>query len=295
MNQLTTLLRRELWEHRAIFFVPCVFGGLFVLAAILGIFGAANVTIEGKMSGLSLSELADKVQPDQWRPGFEVVFAAVGATLQMVMGAVVFFYLIDALYAERRDRSILFWKSLPVSDSLVVGSKFLTAAVATPAGILLWLIAGLVVLFAGTSQALVVGPGALAKTLTVVIYSMLVQALWYAPLYAWLLLASAFAKRAVLLWAILPPVGVIIAEQILFGTERFAILLGERIAGGFPLAFQGGAGLHYGSEMETAFPPLAEFLTPGRFLAAPELWAGFVVAAAFLAGAVWLRRWRDEA
>ena len=304
MNQLTTLLKRELWEHRAVFFVPCVFGGLFVIAAILGIFGLANVTIDGEMSGLSLSELAERVEPEQWRPGLEMVFVAVGATLQMVMGAVLFFYLIDALYAERRDRSILFWKSLPVTDSMVVGSKFLTAAVATPAvtvgvfvvtGILLWLIAGVVVLVAGTSQALAVGPAALAKTLTVLLYSMLVQALWYAPLYAWLLLASAFAKRAVLLWAVLPPVGVIIAEEILFGTERFATLLGERIAGGFPLAFQGGAGMHYGSHMETAFPPLAEFLTPGRFLAAPELWAGFVVAAAFLAGAIWLRRWRDEA
>lgn len=304
MNQLTTLLRRELWEHRAIFFVPCVFGGLFVLAAILGIFGAANVTIDGKMSGLSLSELAEQVEPEQWRPGLEMVFVAVSGTLQAVMGVVLFFYLIDALYAERRDRSILFWKSLPVSDSLVVGSKFLTAAVTTPAvtvgvfvvtGVLLWLIAGVVVMVAGTSQALVVGPAALAKTLTVFIYSMLAQALWYAPLYAWLLLASAFAKRAVLLWAVLPPVGVIIAEEILFGTERFAILLGERVSGGFRLAFEGGAGLHLGPETGTAFPPLAELLTPGRMLAAPELWAGFVVAAAFLAGAIWLRRWRDEA
>jgi len=307
MNQMTTLVRRELWEHRAIVFVPGVFGLLFVVAVILGIFGLANVRINGEMAGMTLSELADRVEPGQWRPLMEVLFTSVAVTMQVVMGVIIFFYLVDALYAERRDRSILFWKSLPVSDTRVVASKFLTAAVATPAitvavfigtAILLWLIAGGTVLFAGASEALAAGPGALAKTATLMVYAMLVQALWHAPLYGWLLLASAYAKRAVLLWVTLPPIGVIVAEQILFGTERFATLLGERMVGGLPLAFsqfETGIGWHDGAEAATAFPPLAEFLTPGRFLAAPDLWAGFVVAAAFLAGAIWLRRWRDEA
>lgn len=307
MNQMTTLVRRELWEHRAIVFVPGVFGLLFVVAVILGIFGFANVRIDGDVGGATLGDLADRVRPDQWRPLMELVFASVAVTMQVVMGVIIFFYLIDSLYAERRDRSILFWKSLPVSDTRVVASKFVTAALATPAitiavfvgtAILLWLIAGGTLFFSGASEALAAGPGALAKTVTIMAYAMLVQALWHAPLYGWLLLASAYAKRAVLLWAILPPIGVIVAEQILFGTERFATVLGERMVGGLPLAFdqfQGGIGWHDGADAATAFPPLAEFLTPGRFLAAPDLWAGFVLAAAFLAGAIWLRRWRDEA
>jgi ABC-2 type transport system permease protein len=307
MNQMTTLLRRELWEHRSIFAVPTVFGGLFVLAAILGIFGLVKVGLDGDLGGLTLSELAEQVKPQQWAPGMEVLFASVAVTLQMVMGFIIFFYLVDALYAERRDRSILFWKSLPVTDTKVVGSKFLTAAAVIPGvtivvflltAVLLWLIAGLTVLFAGTGEALAAGPVAIVKTVAFIVYWMIVQALWYAPLYGWLLLASAFAKRAVLLWAVLPPVVVIVAEEILFSTERFAELLGQRVVGGFELAYAqpfGGVGWHHGSTGLTALPPLSEFMTPGRLLASPELWAGLVVAAAFLAGAVWLRRWRDEA
>lgn len=308
MNQMTTLLRRELWEHRSIFAVPGVFGGLFVLAAILGIFGVVNVTIDGeRMSGYSLAELAQQVEPHQWAPAVEVLFASVSVTLQMAMSFIIFFYLVDALYAERRDRSILFWKSLPVSDTKVVGSKFLTATAIIPAvtvgvfaltAIVLWLIGGAVVLFAGESAVLKAGPAALGKTVVVMVYTLLTQAVWMAPLYAWLLLASAYAKRAALLWALLPPVAVIVAEQILFSTERFAELLGYRFVGGFPLAFRdmnGHVGWHDGANTMTAFPPLTEFLTPGRFLASPDTWAGLAVAAAFLAGAVWLRRWRDEA
>lgn len=308
MNQMITLFRRELWEHRSIYGVPIVFGGLFVVAAILGVFGLVKVTMgDGELANYTLSELADQVQPHQWRPGMEVLFASVATTLQMIMGVVVFFYLIDALYAERRDRSILFWKSLPVTDATVVGSKFLTAALVIPAVTLavflvtaavLWLIAGVTALVAGTGAALGAGPGAILKTAAVMLYALVVQALWYAPLYGWLLLASAYAKRAVLLWAVLPPVGLIIAEQILFGTEHFAEFLGERVVGGYGLAFDT---MHYGvgwdsaSERATAFPPLAEFLTPGRFLSAPELWVGLALAFVLLAGAVWLRRWRDEA
>ncbi|MEJ2513715.1 MAG: ABC-2 transporter permease [Gammaproteobacteria bacterium] len=308
MNQMITLFRREIWEHRSILAVPTVFGGLFVVAAILGVFGLVKVTMgDGQFSDYTLSELAGQVQPHQWRPGMEVLFASVATTLQMIMGVVVFFYLIDALYTERRDRSILFWKSLPVTDAQVVASKFLTGAVVIPAVtvavflatcVVLWLIGGLTALVAGTGAALAAGPAAMLKIAAVMVYALLVQAVWYAPLYAWLLLASAYAKRAVLLWAVLPPVGLIIAEQILFGTERFAEFLGERIVGGFALAFdhmQHGVGWDVAGEGATGFPPLAEILTPGRFLAAPETWVGLALAFILLAGAVWLRRWRDEA
>ena len=61
-----------------------------------------------------------------------LAYAMVTAIIFLVMGTVGFFYCIDALYADRADRSVLFWKSLPLSDAETVLSKFATAAVLIP-------------------------------------------------------------------------------------------------------------------------------------------------------------------
>lgn len=127
---------------------------------------------------------------------------------------------------------------------------------------------------------------------------MAVQALWFAPVDGWLLLVSAFAKRAVLAWAVVPPALAVVAERILFGTRHFLDLVLYRIRGVWELAFGGARQnmvVYHGDEALQSLPQFAELLTPGRLLAAPSLWLGIVVGVALLAGAVWLRRWRDEA
>ena len=304
MNQMITLLRRELAEHPASWMVPAVLGGLFVVAALFAVFGVARVGIdEVQFSSDMLEEAAD---PAAIRAVLMVVFSPIAAVFGLVISVIVGFYLLDALYADRKDRSILFWKSLPVSDLKTVGSKYLTAVGTMPlqalvlfvaTAILVWLIVGTAGAVAGTGQLLLQGPWALAQATIVLAYGLVAFGLWLAPVHAWLLLVSAFARRAVLAWATLPPLFVIVAEKTLFDTTYFAILLGQRLSGGMELAFsgKGGAGIREVNDSVSAvFPTLAELLTPGRFLASPALWAGLVVAAAFFAGAVWLRRWRDE-
>jgi ABC-2 type transport system permease protein len=163
--------------------------------------------------------------------------------------------------------------------------------------ILVWLIVGTAGAVAGTGQFLLQGPWALAHGVIVLVYGLVALGLWLAPLYAWLLLVSAFAKRAVLAWAALPPLLLIVAEKTLFDTKHFAVLLGQRLSGGVELAFSGeGGGMidSIDNGAPVVLPVLSDLLTPGRFLASPALWAGLVVAAVFFAGAVWLRRWRDE-
>ncbi len=304
MNQMITLLRRELAEHPASWMVPAVLGGLFVVAALFAVFGVARVGIdEVQFSSDMLEEAAD---PATIRAVLMVVFSPIAAVFGLVISVIVGFYLLDALYADRKDRSILFWKSLPVSDLKTVGSKYLTAVGAMPlqalalfvaTAILVWLIVGTAAAVAGTGQLLLQGPWALAQATIVLAYGLVAFGLWLAPVHAWLLLVSAFARRAVLAWATLPPLFVIVAEKTLFDSAYFAILLGQRLSGGMELAFsgEGGAGIREVDDSVSAvFPALADLLTPGRFLASPGLWAGLAVAAVFFAGAVWLRRWRDE-
>jgi ABC-2 type transport system permease protein len=304
MRQMITLIRREIIEHRAGWAVPAVFGALFVLAALLAVFGVARFgTPEG---ATTLLELAEEKDVAAFAVGMQVMLVSIAMILNLVMAFVVLFYFLDALYAERKDRSILFWKSLPVSDLQVVGSKYLTGVVAIPlmtvlifvaTALLIYLIGGAWLLWHGAGGLMAGAPGALARSTLLLCYTLVFQALWFAPLDGWLLLVSAFAKRAVLGWAVLPPVLLVVAEKTLLGSRHFLDMVAHRMAGGFDLAFNFGSG-HAMVEIDggavAAFPAITELVTPARALAAPSLWAGIVIGVLLLAGAVWLRRWRDE-
>lgn len=304
MNQMLTLLRRELIEHQAGWRVAAVLGGLFLLATLLGIFGVARIGGEDFRGAVAM--MADAPDPAAVHALLMVMFMPIAMLFVLLISIVVLFYLLDSLYAERKDRSILFWKSLPVSDLKVVGSKYLTAVAGMPAQalavfvatvMLIWLLASTSMLIGGTAQFVLRGPLALLQVTIVMIYTLVALALWLAPVHGWLLLVSAFARRAVLGWALLPPLLLVVAERILFGTRYFAGLLGQRLTGGLELAFSGRFEAMIeptGNGVVAMFPALSEFLSPGRFLGSPALWAGLVVGALFLAGAVWLRRWRDE-
>jgi ABC-2 type transport system permease protein len=302
MNPMITLVRREIIEHRASWAVPMVFGGLFVLASLLAVFGLARFGAEGMM----LSEVVYETDVQSVTPALQVALLPVAMILNLVMAFVVVFYLLDALYAERKDRSILFWKSLPVSDLQVVLSKYLTGAVAIPlitvavfiaTALLMGLIGGAWLLWHGLGGMILSAPGALASVTLLLLYSLAFQAAWYLPVAGWLLLVSAFAKRAVLGWALLPPVLVVVAERTLLRSRYVADMIGYRMVGGFELAF---SGEHNAAFMETngavtaTFPLIGQFITPGRLLASPSLWLGIIVGVLLVAGAVWLRRWRDE-
>jgi ABC-2 type transport system permease protein len=311
MSTLQALMRRELWEHRAIVLAPAAFGALFVIVNLLAAVGVVKIHIDandvdlaGVVGGLDAAKAGALIQ---------LGLALVAVWLNVVMVLITTFYLLDCLYAERKDRSILFWKSLPVSDTAVVGSKLLTAAAVIPlvtlaifvaAGLCIYLITGLTVKFAGSELVLSAGPAALAEATLVHLYALAVQSLWYLPLFGWLLLVSVWSRRAVLLWSVLPPIAVIVVEQITLGTRHFATLLQERLIGVYPLAFTDDPArqeLVWRFEDEHAnvdlqfSEGLLQLLDPGKLLSSPGLWGGLVVAALFFAGAVWMRRYRDDA
>jgi ABC-2 type transport system permease protein len=113
------------------------------------------------------------------------------------------------------------------------------------------------------------------------LYGLLTTALWYAPIYAWLLLVGGWARRMTFVWAVAPIAALIIVEQIAFGTDHLGTMLQDRLSGGIPLAFT------YVTNGDLPG------LTPGRFLSDPGLWIGLAVAAFFLGAAVLLRRYRQ--
>jgi ABC-2 type transport system permease protein len=208
------------------------------------------------------------------------------------------FYSLDALHGERRDRSILFWKSLPVSDLTTVISKasipflvlpLLVFAITAIMQLIMRLVSTSVLLMNGVSTALLWTQLPLFQMQLVLLYGLAVIALWHAPIYGWLLLVSGWARRATFLWAVLPPLAIGVFEKIAFHTSYFGSLLKDRLfgfaAGAFDLRTPGGA------PIDPHYIPLSQ-LAPGRFLSSPTLWIGLAVAAIFLAAAARLRRYR---
>jgi len=265
-------VRRELWEHRSIYMAPL---------------GAAAVFVLAFLTGLRLSPAIPHSTPD--RP---YDFAAV---LIMGTGMIVgIFYSLDALYGERRDRSILFWKSLPVSDLTAVLSKFaipivvvplLTFGIAIVTQCLMLLLSGVVAGGSGASAGMVGTGMSFFHTSVILLNHMLtVHGLWYAPVYAWLFLVSAWAPRAPFIWAFLPPFVIWGVERIAFGTSHFLNMLQYRLTGPEPATVTARSGNMMG---------MISGLTTAQFFSTPGLWGGLVVAAIFLAAAVRLRRYRE--
>jgi ABC-2 type transport system permease protein len=201
------------------------------------------------------------------------------------------FYSLDCLYGERRDRSILFWKSLPVSDLTAVLSKFTIPIVIVPlisfvitiaTQWLMLLFSSVILLGSGVNIASLWKEASFVHVSLVLFYHLLtVHGLWYAPLYGWLFLVSAWAPRAPFLWAALPPFVIYGVEKIAFNTSHFLELLQYRLAGP-----QNAMSPHNGQDDFMAS------LIPTHFFSEPGLWIGLLITAIFLAGAVRLRRYQ---
>ena len=287
---LLTLVRREFWEHRALWVAPSVVAGLMILGALI-----ASVKYHAPNAEFEV--------PDAGRAGmtmYAVMQGAVSMPLSVVTVIVVIFYLLDCLYAERRDRSILFWKSLPVSDGLTVLSKLLVALLLVPLGVFaLGLVLSLV--FTGlweVNSALGRLPGIPGWDMggwlqgeLALLLCFLVGMLWYAPLAAYLLVISAFARRAALLWLLLPPTAGQLLEQLTFHTHYLANFIGYRVLGIWPRLF---SHMHIGHGRAFALASALDQLNLGAVLTDVDLWLGLAAAVGLTFAAIRIRRYRDD-
>ena len=304
MNQLPLLVRREFWEHRAFLIAPAIVAVFWVLVAITaGIFGQVHVDElpAGLMSHPDLVEKAPKA--------LAVALGTLTLPFVIVMGVVIVFYLLDSLYADRRDRTVLFWKSLPVSDQETVLSKLATAAVVLPVlifvgalitSVLVGLIASLRLSWEAGSGIwpLVWNSGVWFPAIALFLYMLIVAVLWYLPIFAWFLLVSASAGRAVMLWAALPPLGLMFVEKMVFHTGHFASLLADRLVGWKDLALNSSANGDHIMIIDGERIPfsshLGDVLDPATFFSSTGLWVGLIVAAGLIWATVLVRRHRSE-
>jgi ABC-2 type transport system permease protein len=298
MNRFLWLIRREIWEHKAIWVAPAIVIGCLL---VLVLTGKVHLGPIGEMHGDAVFGQAPR---ELQLKLLVLVYAGLALVMDMVLGIVAFFYAIDSLYSDRRDRSVLFWKSLPLSDAETVLSKFAVAAVLIPlVALAASLVAQLLVAAGGSARLALSGlpgglmwqPEALFGGFGIAFLWCVTAILWYAPIIGYLMLASAWAPRGPFLWAVLPPVGLWVGERMVVGSEYVGDFITDRLFGLYSLlgARSEGDPAAQGGEMEK----ISQVDLVGglrEFYASPELWLGVVAAALLLAGAMWVRRYRDE-
>jgi len=301
-NQLA-LVRRELWEHRSLYVTPAVVALVMILAILtafvfasghqeivdIGIFGASNLVGDAERRAALMALLIGNTMP----------FIFAGAILTI-------FYCLDSLYAERKSKSILFWRSLPITDAETVVSKFLTAALAIPlVAFAVIVIAHLVILLmtsifvsieGGSSIFLIWKSAPLFNAWAAILIITLLLPVWFSPFIGWFLFVSAWTKRTPLLMAFLPLVLLPTLEYWVLRTH----LLFDAIKSRFdhlPI-FKGiDPELFFNEERfiaEADAVSLLGLIDIGKFLASPQMWAGVIVAALFITAAIYVRRYRDD-
>ena len=282
MRLLYWSVRRELWEYRSIYLAPLATAAVFLFGFLITAPHLASTMRKASaMGGMQLHEALGK--PYDMASGFLMAIA-------MFVGAA---YCLGALYNERRDRSILFWKSLPVSDVTAVLAKaciplvilpLVTVAVTVALHFVMLLIHSAVLAASGQSVSALWAEVMPIQMWFMLLYHLIaVHSLSHSPFYAWMLLVSSWAKRAAFLWAALPVLAIGALEKLFFNTSYFFLMLGYRLSGD-----------------EAAVTPAKDWpispmthITPGHFLLSAGLWAGLIFTALCLAGAVQMRRYRS--
>jgi len=298
------LLQRELWEHRAIYVAPIVVAVLMILASLTG-----QISLDG-MEHVDLGLVGAANIPENARAAvISAMMIGLSTTFIFTMWILTIFYALDSLYAERKDRSILFWRSIPSTDFETVLSKLLTALVVIPLiTFALIVVTHLAVLLitsiwisarGGSGMSLVWGSAPLLDTWTATMTFLIALPLWLSPFIGWFLFVSAYTKRSPFLTAFLPIVVLPMLEKMLFDTQVFVDAFFVRTIK-MPL-FIDLETMELLFDESDNFAALANnelsllgLMDLGGFVTNPGLWLGIVVCGLLTAAAIYVRRYRDD-
>lgn len=314
MKTMKWLIKREMWENKGmLLWTPLAIAGAIAALVLSALFmghtqdiqvdgqSFNSITIEGKVRARIAETLTQ-------------VYIGTGMPVLMVLGLLVFFYCLSALHDERRDRSLLFWKSLPVSDFTTVLSKALLALVVAPLitmaiaialGLVMLLATCVVLLMHGTnlfgdvlaSPDLYLSPLRLVGLLPVYI-------LWALPTVGWLLMVSSLARSKVFLWAVGTPVITTLLlvwaqKALLFSVD--ALWFASHVTNRLLLGVVPGSWLAFSKDAvaiarEENRPPLPDaiFSASWATLGGVGVWLGAAAGIGMIAVAVYVRRRREE-
>lgn len=313
MKTMISLLKREFWEHRGmLLWTPLSVAAAMICAFIVPFLYGSKLISAHTIS--RVGRMKDHTQ--QVGDALANTYMFSSGPLLAVMSIIIFFYCLACLYDDRRDRSILFWKSLPVSDFQTVLSKLLVACLLIPLIFLtiatvMSLCMLMIVSIAFSTQEVFIFKDLLANEKLYlsplqIIGILPVYILWALPSLCWLMLVSSWARSKVFLWAVGIPLLIVLLigmlKQLMFQDTEMQwfvdLFLGRGIGGLIP-----GAWLRFEDiPLSTYFPSSRKdfswgqiFMTSWQTLSSLHLWIGVLVAACMFYLTVRLRRWREAA
>lgn len=297
------LIRRELWEHRSIYVTPLAIASIVTLGTLAMLLFAGGFAKELDVAIFGATNIASDADRQIALTGFFVGTSWVFLLAAMVLTV---FYTLDSLYAERKDKSILFWRSLPITDAEAVISKLVTAIVVIPVVTVAAIVATHIVNLIVTSiwvsikgadaGHLIWGSVPLLDNWLAALIVTLASAIWLSPFVGWFLFVSAFTKRSPLLMAFMPLVLIPLLELIFFRSSIFAEAVFTR---------RGMNPLFHGMDLEGFFDEdslhineeavsLLAHLDVVQFLSSSSMWAGVIVCGLLTTAAIYVRRYRDD-
>jgi ABC-2 type transport system permease protein len=246
VNNLSILINREVWEHRnAFLIVPAIITSFFLVMLLL--FFSASLTdmldVKVEFGDHEKTDLDQHLAEDNhvtWIVSklvdtsamrrdevLDFGFQMLSMPLSLGLWLVMFFYLLACLYDERRDRSILFWKSMPVSDGMTVLAKLVTGVLFIP---LIYLVCIAILQFLALIMLSLVSFNSETSATEMIWTSsglvgnwmsyigvILFYSAWSLPFFAWLMLVSAAARSLPLAWALGVPAALALIERLLVG------------------------------------------------------------------------------
>lgn len=315
MKTFYWLVKREFWENKGGFITAPIVVGIvtFAINAMLIAIGEARMRFGDGNFHTNFSRAYEGADLAQAGAVIDGLLYGVTLMVLVVTAIVVFFYCLGSLYDDRRDRSILFWKSLPLSDTDTVLSKLVSAILIAPAvavvvGVISGLMLAMMFSLVGTYHGFSLWPLLMEahpfKVVGTLILLIPLYAIWALPTVGWLMLCSAWARSKPFLWAIALPLGsgVIVAWMSMMAgfdglTNRYwhyvvGRLLGSLLPGGWLSETSRLAGL----DSDDPAGALSKFNLAYHYsaLAQPSAWIGALAGIAMIGGAIWFRRWRDD-
>ncbi len=307
MKTFSALVKREVLDGKnGYILVPVILTGITLILVVLSSLGLGNIIYFDDMRGAGIANLADAMnqlveqEPKEMPAGMTLMYWVTTGLAWVAFPFVIFFSLLGSLYEERRDRSILFWKSMPVADWQEVLAKFFTPVIMAPASFLAVAIAAqlFTALFLSLVMILQGGPvselwplGLMITSWFAFIAHYLLWLLWALPLLAWLLFVSSFAARMPFLWAILAPLVLIAVEALFLSTHLFGNWIGLHFG-----EWQNGAYSQLSHDIDGPRDVLNAVLGGAQWegltysLSNAQFWFGLVVAVGFIFGAIEMRK-----
>ena len=297
------LLKREIWEHRSIWVTPAAIASIVTLGVLAGLVFASGYAEQLNVAIFGAQNLAGDSERKAVLTGF---FLGTSWIFLIALAVLTVFYSLDSLYAERKDKSILFWRSLPVTDAETVISKLLTAVIVIPVVTVLGIYATHLINLIVTSiwismkgadaGMLIWGSVAIFDNWAAALIVVLASGIWMSPFIGWFLLVSAYTKRSPLLMAFMPLILIGLLEGIILRTHVFADNVLSR-GDGLPIFRNMDIERFFDEEewrLAEGATSLLQHLDIVRFLTSPAMWAGLVVCGLLCTGAIYVRRYRDE-